>query len=112
MTVDDYIANLKSPQREIIEELRRIVKEAAPEATESIKWHMPVYEHHGLLCYIDSAKEHVRFGFYHGAELPDPDRLLEGTSKTGRHIYLRALSDIPKRPLTNLVKAAVLLNAR
>ncbi|MFQ5925498.1 MAG: DUF1801 domain-containing protein [Dehalococcoidia bacterium] len=110
MTVDDYIANLKSPQREIAEELRRLVKEAAPGVTESIKWRMPVFEQDGLVCYIDSTKEHVRFGFYRGAELPDPDGILEGTSKVGRHIRMRDLSDIRKSSLINLVTAAVRLN--
>ena len=71
---------------------------------------MPVYEQSGLLCYIDSAKEHVRFGFYRGAELPNSDRLLEGNSKTGGHIKLRALNNIQRSSLTNLVKAIIFLN--
>lgn len=110
MTVDEYIAKLGSPQREVVEGLRRIVKEAAPAATESIKWRMPWFEQNGLLCYIDSAKGHVRFGFYRGAELPDPEGLLEGTGKTGRHIKVRDLKDILRGPLTSLVKEAVRLN--
>ena len=37
-TVDSYINLLDSPNREIAKELRRIIREAAPEAKESIKW--------------------------------------------------------------------------
>ncbi len=110
MNVDDYITSLKSPQREIVGELRRLVREAAPAVTESIKWGMPVFEQDGLVCYIGSASEHVRFGFYRGAELADPDAILEGTGKGGKHVKIRTRGDVPKSSLISLVKAAVELN--
>jgi len=41
-TVDDYVAGLGGWQAEAVAELRRIVRQAAPEAVESIKWGQPV----------------------------------------------------------------------
>lgn len=110
MTVDEYIDRLKPTHREVAEELRHIVKEVAPAATETIKWRMPWFELNGLLCYMDSTKEHIRFGFYKGAEIPDPEGLLEGTGKTGRHIKLRDIGDITRGTLTEMLKEAVRLN--
>ncbi len=111
MTVEEYISALGSPQREVAEELRRTVKEAAPEAMGSIKWRMPVFDHDGPLCYIASSKQHVRFGFYRGDLLPDPDGVVEAGSGRGKHIRLQTPDAIPTAALLGLIKAAVLINA-
>ena len=91
--------------------MRRIVKDSAPDATESIKWGMPVFEHNGLLCYIGSMKRHVNFGFYLGSHLPDPDGLLEGTGKTLRHVKVRAVEGVRKEAFSKLVNEALRLNS-
>jgi len=39
--------------------------------------------------YVNVFAEHVNVGFFHGAALPDPDRLLQGTGKFMRHVKLR-----------------------
>ena len=39
--------------------------------------------------YVNVFKAHVNVGFFHGATLPDPDGLLEGTGKYMRHVKLR-----------------------
>src|SRR5438093_1104528 len=49
---DGYFARAPASLREIANSVRQIVRSAVPRATETIKWGMPVYEHHGLLCYI------------------------------------------------------------
>ena len=38
--------------------------------------------------YVNAFKAHVNVGFFRGAELPDPDRLLEGSGKLMRHVKL------------------------
>ena len=92
MTVGEYVAILKSPSRQITEELRRIAREAAPEAAENFKWRTPVYKQDGLLCYIASVKEHVRFGSTR--TLPSPlDGILENGNDHGGHIRLHALEE-------------------
>ena len=111
MTGDEYIDNLEDPQRQIARELSRIVKDAAPSAKVSIKWGMPVFEKDGLLCYIGGMKKYANFGFYKGAQLPDPEGLLEGTGKALRHTKVRSLKDVKPGPFEDLVKAAVRLNA-
>jgi hypothetical protein len=73
-TVDGYIAGLEGWQAEIVSALRQLILDAAPDATESIKWSQPVYEDNGPFCHIKVFKNNVNFGFWRGAELPDPKR--------------------------------------
>ena len=40
-------------------------------------------------AYVNVFTEHVNVGFFHGASLSDPDRLLQGTGKFMRHVKLR-----------------------
>ena len=46
------------------------------------------------VCSIAVFRRHVTLGFTRGAELPDPQRLLQGTGKIMRHLRLGQLSDI------------------
>jgi len=39
--------------------------------------------------YVNVFTSHVNVGFFHGASLPDPDRLLQGNGKFMRHVKLR-----------------------
>jgi len=38
--------------------------------------------------YVNAFKAHVNVGFFRGAELTDPERLMEGTGKLMRHVKL------------------------
>ena len=40
-------------------------------------------------AYVNIFTSHVNVGFFHGAALPDPARLLQGTGKHMRHVKLR-----------------------
>lgn len=49
---------------------------------------------------------HVNLQFFHGAALPDPRRLLEGTGKKMRHIKLKDAETIQAGDVADLVLAA------
>ena len=51
-------------------------------------------------------KDHVNVGFFRGAEIADPEGLLEGTGKFMRHVKLRPESDVNATALMNLIKSA------
>ncbi len=58
-TVDEYIAGLPADRRVPMEELRRTVKAAAPDATEVITYKMPgLRDAGGFLVSYDSYKNH------------------------------------------------------
>jgi hypothetical protein len=56
--------------------------------------------------YVAAFKEHVNVGFFFGAFLTDPARLLEGTGKRGRHVKLRPGREVASAALARLVDAA------
>ena len=57
-------------------------------------------------AYVNAFTAHVNVGFFRGAEIPDPDHLLEGTGKFMRHVKLRPDSDIDATTLMKLIKTA------
>ena len=62
--------------------------------------------------YVAAYPKGVNIGFWDGTALPDPDRLLEGAGKRGRHIKIRALSDLDRPTVRALIQAAVAIAER
>ena len=58
--------------------------------------------------YVNAFRAHVNVGFYNGATLADPARLLLGDGKHMRHVKLRPAQDVDVDALTQLVSAAYL----
>ena len=56
--------------------------------------------------YVNVFGSHVNVGFFHGAALPDPARLLQGSSKRMRHVKLRPGTDPDAASLSRLIEAA------
>lgn len=57
-------------------------------------------------AYVDAFTAHVNVGFFRGAEIDDPEGLLEGTGKFMRHVKLRPDADIDSTALKKLVHTA------
>ena len=75
--------------------------------------HELIHDGHPTACVVDAAfayvnafKAHVNVGFFRGAEIVDPDGLLEGTGKYMRHVKLKPGVEINEQALTNLITAA------
>ena len=96
-------------------ELREFVLKAAPNVDEKIAFHslcyykpnMPYGVIGGNVCGIGPKNNVLHLGFIHGAFLPDPEGLLQGTGKAKRHIEFRSSRGIRRRALKNLIRAAV-----
>jgi hypothetical protein len=56
--------------------------------------------------YVNVFTSHVNVGFFRGAELRDPARLLEGAGKFMRHVKLRPGTAIDAASLTRLIETA------
>src|ERR1700730_1172030 len=56
--------------------------------------------------YVNAFTAHVNVGFFRGAELADPARLLVGTGKYMRHVKLRRETGVDPKALTNLIDTA------
>src|SRR4029434_6433389 len=57
-------------------------------------------------AYVNAFKAHVNVGVFRGAEIADPERLLEGTGKFMRHVKLRPESYVSATALMKLIKTA------
>lgn len=61
-TVDEYILHFPSEVQEILQALRKLVKDTVPEAEEKISYQMPTYYLNGNLIHFAAYKNHI--GFY------------------------------------------------
>ena len=60
--IDEYIANFPVHIQKKLDELRAIIKKAAPEAEEKISYQMPAFNLKGMLVYFAAYTNHI--GFY------------------------------------------------
>ena len=58
-------------------------------------------------AYIAVQKAHINLGFYYGALLDDPKRLLDGSGKKLRHIKLAEVSSAERPAVIALLKQAI-----
>jgi hypothetical protein len=56
--------------------------------------------------YVNAFKAHVNVGFFRGAEIADPEGLLEGTGKFMRHVKLGPERDVDATTLKKLIETA------
>jgi len=56
--------------------------------------------------YVNVFRAHVNVGFFYGAALRDPARLLEGSGKLGRHVKLKLGEAVDRAGLGALIEAA------
>ena len=118
-TLDDYgtfeeaVGKAGDHARELAYELRKLVEEVLPDVVE-VPWPKLRVASYGVgpkkksehFCYISAQKDDVNLGFYYGAELPDPDKLLRGTGKLLRHVKIREAKAIRSRALRRLLQVA------
>jgi hypothetical protein len=104
---------------EMLDRMRALIMQAAPEMTEERKWvkptkplGVPVWSHNGMVCTGESYTKVVKLTFARGASLPDPTRLFNSSLEGGtrRAIDLPEGTKINERAFKTLVKAAVALN--
>jgi len=60
-TVEEYIRNAPTPAQAMLGEIRALLKEAAPNAKEAIKWGYPVLEEGRILFSYSAHKDHLNF---------------------------------------------------
>ena len=105
--IDAYIANAADFARPILVHLRETVHAACPDCEETVKWSMPAFTYHGILCIMAAFKAHATFGFWKHELLLGP-RESDAMGSFGR---ITAVKDLPpKKELTTLIKRAMKLN--
>lgn len=61
-TVDAYISSFPKPTRDLLQQVRAMIRKAAPKAEEVISYGMPAYKQDGMLVYFAGYARHI--GFY------------------------------------------------
>jgi len=61
-SIDEYIAKFPEEVQRILNELRAVIKESAPDAEERISYQMPTFALKGNLVHFAAHKNHI--GFY------------------------------------------------
>jgi len=61
-SIDQYIASFPPETRVLLEQMRTIIRKAAPQAEEVISYQMPAYKQDGMLVYFAGYPKHI--GFY------------------------------------------------
>jgi uncharacterized protein YdhG (YjbR/CyaY superfamily) len=57
--IDGYISQFPDDVRVILEQVRKAIRKAAPDATEVISYQMPAFKQHGILVYFAAWKKHI-----------------------------------------------------
>lgn len=118
--IDERIADIGGWRGEVLGQVRQVILDAEPGVVEEWKWvkptnpGVPVWSHNGGICTGETYKTAVKFTFYKGASIDDPDGLftssLEG--KVRRAIDFHEGDPINKAALKALIQRAVALNAK
>lgn len=127
--IEEFYRDAPFELLEIVLELRSLIFSVCPEVTEIIQWKGISYyvsQRGGPvsanLCQIFAAygdagknrplgmEPHVQLAFIHGAFLPDPTGILEGTTKSKRFVRIFSFTTAPWSALKALLEASVRYN--
>ena len=103
--VDDYIASFPNDAKIVLEQIRALIKNTAPEAEELISYGMPAYKYNGPLVYFGGYKKYI--GFY-----PTPSAIAHFKPEIEKAKYTWAKGSVQfplSKPMPmNLIKEMVL----
>lgn len=108
-TVEAYIANASAVARPLLAQMRELILQAAPKATESISYQMPAYQWHGPLVYFGAYKKHI--GFYPtGAGVAHFEEQLKGYVTSKGAIQFSLDKPLPVQLIKQIVQFRVKQN--
>lgn len=106
--IDDFLSGYSEDVATLSRAARALLVELCPDAEEELKrgWKTVSYKHAKAFCAIAPHAKWVNLQFFDGANLPDPNQLLEGTGKSMRHVKLKSADDVTSKALSRLIVAA------
>ena len=103
---DPQVAALARRAQALIEEVMPNVVKVAWPTQEIIGYGVGPKKMSEQFCYIAVLKDRINLGFYYGADLDDPENLMEGTGKALRHIKISEMAELENPAVRDLVTAA------
>ncbi|MBP6431189.1 MAG: DUF1801 domain-containing protein [Ferruginibacter sp.] len=102
-TIDEYIALQDEKIQPLLQEIRAIIKKAAPKSTEVISYAMPAFKLKKILIYFAGYKSHI--GFYpHGSPIIAFKKELAAYKTSKGAIQFPLDKPLPKKLITAIVK--------
>jgi hypothetical protein len=117
--VDAKIQSLGDWRGAVLAKLRRLIREAAPDVQEGVKWRkpsnpagVPTWSHAGIICTGETYKDKVKLTFMRGAALEDPSGLFNSSldGNTRRAIDIGKGESIDEKAFKALINEAVAVN--
>lgn len=113
-TFDELINLTPQGLQPIMHRLRRIITELHPETIEVVRLgeKSAVYgvgpkKMSEAYAYLIPHSQWVNLGFFRGADLSDPEGMLEGTGRKLRHVKIRSIEQADQPGLRQLIQAAI-----
>jgi hypothetical protein len=109
--VDRLLAEHPPDQRAIEQALRATIRRELPAAVEQVDFGNKLIafgrtmKMRGLLFAIIAHRIHVNLQLADGADLPNPDGLIEGTGKRIRHVKIRTVQDASSPRVLAIIRA-------
>ena len=60
-SIDEYIASFPTTIQKILQQLRQVIRDAAPEAKEAISYQIPTFKLNGNLVHFAAFSDHISF---------------------------------------------------
>ena len=106
--IDAYIEKSADFAKPILSRIREVVHAACPDAEETIKWGMPTFMHHGILCGMAAFKQHAAFNLWKADSIVGSDADRAAMGQFGR---ITKVSDLPsKKIMTGYIRQLMLRN--
>ena len=112
--ISNRIAELGNWRGKTLGRMRKLIKEADPDAVEEWKWRgTPVWSHDGIICTGECYKSVVKLTFAKGASLKDPARLFNSSldGNVRRAIDIHEGEEVNESAFKALVRQAAALNS-
>jgi uncharacterized protein YdhG (YjbR/CyaY superfamily) len=113
MTVDEFVAARVLPEFwDVVEAIRKTLKELAPDLQESVSYGVPAYKLKKILAIISPTKVDITLSFSHGREFEDKYDRLRGVGKVAKHIKFKKAQEVDKELIGYYLKQAIEIDAK
>jgi hypothetical protein len=111
--VSAYLESLPEWSQTLCKKLRAIILSAHPELTEDWKWG-PHYSHQGMVCGWGAFQKHVKFTFFNGSAMPDPEGLFNHCldNEFSRSIKYTDVQELDEGVLKAYIQESVAVNEK
>lgn len=108
-SVEKYLEDVTPDERRVLEQMRRTIRKACPNAEEVISYGMPAYKYHGMLAWFTAHENHC--GLYvRPGNVKALEKELEPYRSPKSTIRFTVERPLPDRLVTKIIKESARAN--